>query len=181
MTVTVNGNGTISGLTAGGIPAGSQPIATGTAVNLSGASVDFTGIPSWAKKIIILVASLSTTGTSNPLFQIGDSGGIEATGYLGAGSTVTGATPSSALFTTGFGLNLGAATNIIHGRLELLLLNPLTNLWVADGLFARSDAASNQMTAGSKALSAVLDRIRITTVGGTDTFDSGSANIFYEG
>ena len=33
---------------------------------------------------------------------------------------------------------------------------------------------------GQKALSDVLDRVRITTVNGTDTFDAGSINILYE-
>jgi len=37
------------------------------------------------------------------------------------------------------------------------------------------------VTAGSISLAAVLDRIRITTVNGTDTFDAGSINILYEG
>jgi hypothetical protein len=34
--------------------------------------------------------------------------------------------------------------------------------------------------AGSKSLSGVLDRVRITTVNGTDTFDAGKINIIYE-
>jgi len=33
---------------------------------------------------------------------------------------------------------------------------------------------------GRKQVSATLDRVRITTVNGTDTFDAGSINIFYE-
>ena len=34
---------------------------------------------------------------------------------------------------------------------------------------------------GIKTLSTALDRVRITTVNGTDTFDAGSINIMYEG
>jgi hypothetical protein len=37
------------------------------------------------------------------------------------------------------------------------------------------------LTAGSATLSGTLDRVRITTVNGTDTFDAGSINILYEG
>ena len=33
---------------------------------------------------------------------------------------------------------------------------------------------------GQLALSGALDRVRITTVNGTDTFDAGSINIMYE-
>lgn len=32
-----------------------------------------------------------------------------------------------------------------------------------------------------KTLSATLDRVRLTTVNGTDTFDAGTASIIYEG
>ena len=34
---------------------------------------------------------------------------------------------------------------------------------------------------GAVSLSGTLDRIRLTTVNGTDTFDAGSVNIMYEG
>ena len=33
---------------------------------------------------------------------------------------------------------------------------------------------------GSVTLSGALDRVVLTTVGGTDTFDAGSVNIIYE-
>jgi hypothetical protein len=36
------------------------------------------------------------------------------------------------------------------------------------------------MTAGYLALASALDRVRITTVNGTDTFDAGTVNILYE-
>ena len=34
--------------------------------------------------------------------------------------------------------------------------------------------------AGRVTLSGALDRVRVTTVNGTDTFDAGSINILYE-
>jgi hypothetical protein len=37
------------------------------------------------------------------------------------------------------------------------------------------------VVAGSKTISGTLDRLRITTVNGTDTFDNGSVNILIEG
>jgi len=56
-----------------------------------------------------------------------------------------------------------------------------SNAWVANGAFARSDAALVQnFGQGFKPLSDTLDRIRITTVNGTDTFDAGSINIMWE-
>ena len=43
------------------------------------------------------------------------------------------------------------------------------------------DSGGGQVGAGTKTLSGTLDRVRITTTNGTDTFDAGSINIFYEG
>jgi hypothetical protein len=55
------------------------------------------------------------------------------------------------------------------------------NTWVGSSnqITNLSDAATLSNT--SIALSSTLDRIRITTVNGTDTFDAGTINIMYEG
>jgi hypothetical protein len=55
-----------------------------------------------------------------------------------------------------------------------------SNIWVASG-YVKSSTTINVITSGSKTISGTLDRIRLTTTGGTDTFDAGSINIFYEG
>jgi hypothetical protein len=55
-----------------------------------------------------------------------------------------------------------------------------SNTWVLSSVI--SPTASNFMYvgAGDKVLSGTLDRIRLTTSNGTDTFDAGSVNILYE-
>jgi hypothetical protein len=154
-------------------------ITSGTAVaSTSGTSIDFTSIPSWVKRITVMFTGVSTSGTSNPIIQIG-SGSVTTTGYLGAGMIASGASPSVSNFTTGFGYPSATATNILHGTTVLTLVTG--NTWAANGTLARSDGTSVLSTAGSLALAGVLDRIRITTVNGTDTFDAGSINILYEG
>jgi hypothetical protein len=157
----------------------SQPLTSDTAVaSTSGTSIDFTGIPSWVKRITVMFSGVSTNGTSIIQVQLGDSGGVETTGYLGLGSAVG---TSASLFTTGFGISsVVTAASIFHGSMTITLLNGATNLWCANGFFPRSDAAVVNMSGGSKPLSDVLDRIRITTVNGTDAFDAGSINILYE-
>jgi hypothetical protein len=141
----------------------------------SGTSVDFTGIPSWVKKITVMLQGVSTNGSSNGLIQVG-SGSFVTSGYLG-GSNSTG---TEALFTAGFGIrNMDAAAAVIHGAIQLL--NVSGNTWVASGFTSRSNSAASGGTAGSVTLSGTLDRIRITTVNGTDTFDAGSINILLEG
>jgi hypothetical protein len=161
-------------LTVGGV--------TGTAVaSTSGTSIDFTSIPSGTKRITVTFASVSTNGTSNLLVRIGDTNGVSATGYVGAGTITNGAGGGGAAnFTTGFGIASGAAAAVIHGTVTLTLADPATNAWVAAVMTARSDAAFSMVGAGSKALAAVLDRVSITTVNGTDAFDAGAINIMYE-
>jgi hypothetical protein len=146
----------------------------------SGTSIDFTSIPSGTKRVTINFASCSTSGTSNPQVQIGDSGGIETSGYLACASFISGSSPGSNTFTSGFGWNANSAAYIWHGSIVLTLMDASTNLWAMQGMIATTDSARVFHIGGSKALSATLDRVRITTVGGTDTFDGGNINIVYE-
>jgi hypothetical protein len=124
---------------------------------------------------------VSTNGGSDYLIQLGDAGGFETTSYIGSSSRVVGAV-ISANYTTGFGINNGtqAANYICSGVMTISLLNSATNLWAESGVFADSSSANTTLTGGSKALSDVLTQVRITTVGGTNTFDLGSVNILYE-
>jgi hypothetical protein len=147
----------------------------------SGTSIDFTGIPSWVRRITISLAGVSVSGTSEVIFQIGDSGGVETAGYLGAATAgANAAVPSVTAFTTGFAINAQTATNLYHGCVVLTLLDSATNTWAASGNFTVLTGPGYAFMSGSKALSTTLDRVRITTVGGVNTFDAGSANILYE-
>jgi hypothetical protein len=147
----------------------------------SGTSIDFTAIPSTATKITVSFVGVSVSGTSNLLLQIGDAGGIETSGYLGASAGgVNGVAAGVANFTAGFGINSAAAANVLHGAIVLTLVDSSSNTWAAHGTLGLSSAAAFFTTAGSKSLSAALTQVRLTTVNGTDTFDAGSVNILYE-
>lgn len=147
----------------------------------SGTSIDFTGIPSWVKRITLQLVGVSTNGTSSPLIQIGDSGGIETTGYSGASvREIDSSSSAGANFTTGFGIAATSAANVIHGSVVLTLADAATFTWVASGTMALTNSIVTITIAGSKSLSATLDRIRLTTVNGTDAFDAGAVNILYE-
>jgi hypothetical protein len=157
-------------------------IVSGTAVaSTSGTSIDFTGIPSWAKKITVMFQGVSTSGTSNVMIQLGTSGGVTTSGYLGAGSGIA-ASVITANQTTGFGIENGAgvvtASSVRHGVATVSNLS--SNNWVAGGTFANSNSAATTVFGGSIALGGTLDRVRITTVNGTDTFEAGSINIMWE-
>jgi hypothetical protein len=169
---------TLSSPVTSGTPTGVGVLTSGTAVaSTSGTSVDFTGIPSWVKRITVTLSGVSTNGTSIKILQLGDSGGVETTGYLGSESNIIG-TVGSAIVTNGFGIRSVSAADIIHGT--LIITNLSGNTWAAFGVMALSNSASTLLCAGSKTLSDTLDRIRITASNGTDTFDAGSVNILYE-
>ncbi len=160
----------------------SSVITSGTAVtSTSGTSIDFTGIPSWVKRITVMFNGVSTNGTSVVLMQIGTSGGVEVSGYLGSCSTILGTAPGANNFTTGWGVGAdNIAASVKHGFLTIALLNTSSNLWACSGVVGASNEARASHTGGTKPLAATLDRVRITTVNGTDTFDAGSINILYE-
>jgi hypothetical protein len=143
----------------------------------SGTSVDITGIPNWVKRITVMLDSVSTNGTSAMMVQIGDAGGVEATGYLSAVSRAA----STATATIGFLITdacVAADTQV--GFVTLTLVNYATNTWAISGSVAIS-ASSCASCGGLKSLSAPLDRVRLTMFNGTDAFDgSGSFNILYE-
>ena len=155
-------------------------ITSGTAVaSNSGTSIDFTGIPSWVKRITVMFSNVSTNGGSAFLIQIG-SGSITSTGYLSVSSYTGSSTGTTALTTTGFVIMHGDASEAHSGTYSIYLLSGNTYVgsgthgWTAGGTYAAISGGN------SSALSGALDRVRITTVGG-NTFDLGSINILYEG
>lgn len=152
------------------------PIVSGTAqASTSGTSIDFTGIPSWVKRITVMFNGVSTNGTSNLLLQIG-SGSVETTGYSSRSQT----TASSATSTAGFLLtvSLSTAADTFIGTAVLNLLG--SNMWTQFSLLNHTGQNVLPYSAGIKTTSGTLDRVRITTVNGTDTFDAGTINILYE-
>ena len=158
-------------------------ITTGTAVaSTSGTSIDFISIPSWAKRITVMFSGVSTSGSSDYAIRIGDSGGIAATGYASASIRhVAGSSNNGSQYTTSYGVNNpNGASSVFSGAFVLLLFG--SNTWVANCVIGDSNGASaaTSTAGGTKTLSGTLDRVRITTVNGTDTFDAGSINILYE-
>lgn len=141
----------------------------------SGTAIDFTGIPSWAKRITVMFNGVSLSGTSVVQVQLGTSGGVENTGYVSVWSQGT----QNGAGTSGFVLFGATATDTRYGA--LVISNFATNAFSMQGATSSTAGASVSSTVGFKTLAGTLDRIRITSVNGTDTFDGGSANIIYEG
>jgi hypothetical protein len=160
--------------------ASTQKIVRGTSVaTTSGTSIDFTSIPSWVKRLTFMFNGVSLSGVSSFLLQLG-SGSVTTTGYnsrcVAPGSSIT----QTGTSTSGILLISGAAANAFWGTCTFT--NISANIWVAAISGGISDGTVNySLTGGGNiSLSGALDRVRLTTVNGTDTFDAGSVNILYE-
>jgi len=154
-----------------------KKLATQTATGLE-TELDFT-IPSWAKRVTVTISALKTNGTNNTIVQLGDSGGIEATGYVGSVLRSFGTNVGNAAITDGFRFGSAeVAAAVLHGSMTLTLHTGTT--WVGSGVTSRSDAALFISTNGTKALSAALTTVRITTSSGSAVFTAGSVSVIYE-
>ena len=143
----------------------------------SGTSIDFTGIPSWVKRITIMFNGVSTTGTNPILVQLG-AGSVDTASYTSIGGEITGGA-ASASSTNGFRISANwAASALCYGN--MMICTSGSSSWSESGVFTRTDNSAQSFSAGGKTLSGTLDRVRITTTTGTDTFDAGSINILFE-
>ena len=154
----------------------SSVITSGTAVaTTSGTSIDFTSIPSWVKRITVMVSNVSTNGASNLLVQMGTSGGIQATGYLSTAASI-----GNALVDTTAGFIITYQNNAAWLSKGAIVFNITgADVWLGTGVTTQT-AATASFNSGTKTLGGTLDRVRLTTVNGTDVFDAGSVNILYE-
>ena len=168
------GSGTVIGVSV---------VATGTAVaTTSGTYKDFTSIPSWVKRITVMLSGVSTSGTSGLKIQIGNSGTPVTTGYTGT-TVVTGTGASTVSETTGFSLiqNTGiTAAGTAQGLATICLVNASTYTWAFSSTLGVVGPTYLSASGGYLTLTGALDIVRIVTNNGTDTFDAGTINILYE-
>jgi hypothetical protein len=157
-----------------------ERITQGTAVaSTSGTSIDFTGIPAWAKRITVMFNGVSTSGTSVPLIQLGTGGVPATTGYVASSSQVSTSSVSISA-TTGFNIYSTSSSIIFNG--SYVFNNVSGNIWVGSSVLANTAlTVLTIMSGGVVTLGGILNMLRITTANGTDTFDAGSINIMYEG
>jgi hypothetical protein len=177
-TLTVQENGvTINQISSTGLLNGRLTSMTSQA-STSGTSIDFTGIPSWVKRITVMLNGVSTSATSNIQIQIG-AGSVTTSGYTCYIGNIDGTNATSiTTATSGFIAKAGVSASVLHNG--VMVINLLTgNTWSSTNSTS-SSVGNTTFSNGSLALGGTLDRVRITTVNGTDTFDAGSINILYE-
>lgn len=177
MSVVINGSAGVT-TNSGAVYDGLQ---RGTAVTASGTSVEFTSIPSWVRRVTVMFSGVSTNGSSVVQIQLGSST-YTTSGYnsIGTGISSAGAPSSGTNNTTGFGIGNEAAAAAATRVGTFVFTNISGNTWVANIQFVLTDSTRTNFGAGNVTLGGTLDRLRVTTVNGTDAFDAGTINILYE-
>ena len=147
----------------------------------TGTSAAFTALPVGVNRITMNMSQVQTNGTSLPIIQIG-SGAFDGANYFGSSAIVSG-TSTIAVASDGSGFSISGAWNaasMITGSVILSRYLNNTNTWTITGTPARTDAAAMCMCGGIHTASGMIDRIRLSTTNGTDTFVAGSITIFWE-
>jgi len=150
-----------------------KPIVRATQKSASGEFIDFTNIPSWVKRITVVLINVSTNGGDEILIQLGTAaGGVNAGGYFSEASDRGTDANSSSGFVVTTAISLSST---IYGT--VIISNVFGNTWSSFGNVSSGTITSSSV--GSKELNNPLATVRITTIG-TDDFDSGTVNIMYE-
>lgn len=156
---------------AAGTQVGSVATTSGTTVDLS------TSIPAGVKRVFVALNGVSLNGSSQILLQIG-AGSYTTSGYVG-GAAQCGGTPNNTTATAGMQLGMtGSASITTIGH--AILTNITGNTWVMSFFGTRQTDGYGLLGSSILALGGALDRVRLASLNGTDTFDAGSANIAYE-
>lgn len=144
----------------------------------SGTFKEFTGIPSWARRITLSLWFVSTNGAANILVQLGAGGAPTTSGYTGHSvfSWASGVVPVSS--TAGIPIFNNAAAYSHFGHITFT--NVGGNSWVASGQLTTGGTQGAIVSSGFIELAGVLNYLRIVTANGTDAFDAGAVNISWE-
>jgi hypothetical protein len=159
---------------------GASTITSGTAqASTSGTSINFTGIPSWVKRVTVMFNGVSTNGTSDFTLKVG-AGSVLSSGYVGCNGVIrAGGTSNNNAFSTSFiVVSEISAAELYSGMVTIALIG--SNTWSENGVVSSHAASRTTCSGGSVPVGGTLDRVVVTTVNGTDTFDAGSINILYE-
>jgi hypothetical protein len=143
----------------------------------SGTAKDFTGIPSWVKRITVIFNGVSSTGNNTLSVQLGTSSGIETTGYDSLVATNRGVEyrSSTNLIVASFGSTTN--TTEISGAMTIFLVSGTT--FVSSTCCADVEGTNERSLTGggNKTLASALTQLRVLS---TVAFDAGSVNVMYE-
>lgn len=170
-----------------GLVAGASYLTSGTAVTLTTqTNVDFTSIPSWAKRVTVMLNAISLSSVT-PDFYLqlgyGATPTFENTNYIANSAQINsaGSTGFNGNITTAFLIcrAMSLVADTISG--VVVLTNVSGNIWTMMGNNSRNASQAVTYAAGVKTISGgALSAVRVLHSGTTETFDAGSINILYE-
>jgi hypothetical protein len=163
-------------------PSFGTTLTVSSSTSLSSTYTDITGIPSWAKRVTVIVNSAVPSAAVVPAMQlITGTNTVVSSGYVGSATSVASGS-TGAVATSSSKFNLGFSSNNWTFSEVIQLINISGNVWVINNNGSRvlSGSVVSDQATGSVDAGAVLTGIRITTISGTATFSSGTVNIIYE-
>jgi hypothetical protein len=172
--LSTNGGGSLSFVNDGGANA------VTTDVNVSGgADALFTLVPSGTTQILINFEGVSSNGTGSPIVTLGDSGGLETSGYVASTVNLKHNTATVVSYSTSnFPIDIDDGTSELSGVMILSLKDATNNTWVTSGVF-KMWTNNVVFTAGHKSLSAELTQLKVEAPS-SDVFDGGSVSITFQ-
>ena len=138
-------------------------------------SKEYDGIPSWVTKITLLFDRVSTTGGSELLVQLGTSGGAITSNYDSSSSNSSGGTLETS--TAGFVLYVNASSSALTGKMEIQRAGT-SNKWISSHTM-KSSGNTRDGAGVLTTYSGTIDRVVVTTEGGSNTFDGGAITVYY--
>jgi hypothetical protein len=160
---------------ASGVPVYTAPSANAVSQSTTTltSSDTISSISSGAKMIVVSIQGASPSVPATNSIQLGDSGGVETSGYTGGAIS-----PSGTELTWSTGATIGtqaASTNGFTGNAVLVNV-PSTDVWVITGVVCyEGDPTETFYFSGTKTLSGTLDRVKYTI--STGSLDAGSMTV----
>jgi hypothetical protein len=177
-----NGSGALSWATV----SDTNLVRSTAAATTSGTAHTFTGLPSTTKRIQVLFDKVSNNSFNSaatvPTVRLGTSGGIVTTGYDYLAMNYFTGSNGQSYNTNGTSIHplyyWGAEVSST-GIFDIVNIN--SNTWVFRcQLYGGPGGPYQIVTVGKIDLGGTLDRVQVTTEGGTATFDNGQVNLIYE-
>ncbi|MHC4757117.1 MAG: hypothetical protein ACYTE8_00510, partial [Planctomycetota bacterium] len=140
------------------------------------------GLSAGITEILIMLNGVSgDTANQPPIVQLGDAGGFETTGYYYGDMNIASGGMYQDIRTDGFATisrrsGAYAAAELVTGHMSIYRWDASEHLWFANGWF---QDAHGEHGCGYKTLSGELTQIKLTTPGGSATFDAGEARVRY--
>ena len=150
----------------------------------SGSAINFTSIPSGTTEILVMLDAVGMDNQAGGIgCQIGDSGGLETSGYLGTAARLDGGTATSQAVTTHFGMAYFSGDGAARTMSAILTLHRYdadTFKWKGTSQGHTENGYTLLSGGGSKTLSAELDRVTVLCVNSATAFDAGAMRILYK-